>query len=233
MPIKYALFENNLTPDPDDYSAIVQIAGSWDLPIIADKIVARGSTVGKADVLAVLTDAVSVCEEGVGESNRINFGGLVQLFPRVKGVFNGATDTFDPARHFVDVGANPGSELRDAVRASATVEKVEAVKPSPNPIEYRDINSDTTNDTVTVGGIGQLSGSRLKYDDTQADEGIYFVATAGGETKVTVVQKNKPAQVVFSVPATLIAGTYNIEVRARVAGGTELRIGRLDPVLTV
>lgn len=233
MPINYALFENNVTADPADFMAVVQIAGSWDLAIIADKIVARGSTVGKADVLAVLTDAVSVCEEGVSESNRVNFGGLVQLFPRVKGVFTGATDTFDPARHQIDVGANPGSELRDGVRANATVNKVEAIKPSPSPIEYRDVNSDTTNDQVTVGGIGQLTGSRLKYDDTQADEGIYFVATAGGETKVTVVQKNKPSQAVFIIPATLIAGTYNIEVRARVGGGTELRIGRLDPVLTV
>ena len=233
MPIKYALFENNLTADPNDYAAIVQIAGSWDLDTIADKIVGRGSTVGKADVLAVLTDAVSVCAEGVDESNRINFGGLVQLFPRVKGVFNGVTDTFDPARHFVDVGANPGNEIRQTVRAGATVEKVEALKPSPSPIQYRDVNSDTTNDQVTVGGIGELAGSRLKYDDTQADEGVYFVATAGGETKVTIVQKNKPAELVFSIPATLVPGTYNIEVRARIAGGTELRIGRLDPVLTV
>ncbi len=233
MPINYALFENNLTSDPSDFAASVQIAGSWDLPIIADKIVARGSTVGKADVLAVLTDAVSVCAEGVGESNRINFGGLVQLFPRVKGVFTGATDTFDPARHQIDVGANPGTEIRETVRATATVNKVEAVKPKPSPIEYVDINSDVTNDTVTVGGIGQLSGSRLKYDAAQADEGIYFVATAGGETKVTVVQKNKPAQVVFIVPATLIAGTYNLEVRARQRDAAELRIGRLDPVLTV
>lgn len=233
MPIQYALFENNLTPDPADFAAIVQIAGSWDLPIIADKIVARGSTVGKADVLAVLTDAVSVCAEGVGESNRINFGGLVQLFPRVKGVFTGATDTFDPARHQIDVGANPGTEIRETVRATGTVVKVEAIKPAPNPVEYVDINSDTTNDQVTVGGIGQLSGSRLKYDDSQADEGIYFVATAGGETKVTVVQKNKPAQVVFIIPATLIAGTYNIEVRSRQRDSAELRVGRLDPVLTV
>ncbi len=84
-----------------------------------------------------------------------------------------------------------------------------------------------------MGGIGELAGSRLKYDDTQADEGVYFVATAGGETKVTIVQKNKPAELVFSIPATLVPGTYNIEVRARIAGGTELRIGRLDPVLTV
>ncbi len=233
MPIDYALFENNLTSDPDDYAAIVQIAGSWDLDTIADKIVARGSTVGKADVLAVLTDAESVCAEGVGESNRVNLGGLVQLFPRVKGVFTGPTDVFDPARHTIDVGANPGSALRDAVRASATVQKLEALKPAPNPIQYRDVNSDTTNDQVTVGGIGEVSGNRLKYDAVQADEGIYFVATAGGETKVTVVQKNKPSQLVFIVPATLIAGTYNIDVRSRQRDSAELRIGRLDPVLTV
>ncbi len=28
MPIKYALFENNITSDPDDYAAMVQISGS-------------------------------------------------------------------------------------------------------------------------------------------------------------------------------------------------------------
>lgn len=30
MPIKYALFENNITSDPDDYAAMVQISGSAD-----------------------------------------------------------------------------------------------------------------------------------------------------------------------------------------------------------
>ncbi len=233
MPINYALFENNVTPDPDDFSATVQTIGSLDLDALADRIIAQGSTVTRADVLAVLEDAITACELALGDGFRINFGGLVELFPRLKGVFTGPTDAFDPARHTIDVGANPGARIRKTVRANATVNKVEAVKPAPNPIEYRDVNSDTTNDTVTVGGIGQLSGSRLKYDAAQADEGIYFVATAGGDTKATVVQKNKPAQVVFSVPATLIAGTYNLEVRARVGGGTELRIGRLDPVLTV
>ena len=47
----------------------------------------------------------------------------------------------DEARHRVGVGADPGSEPREAVRAGATVEKVEAVKPSPNPTEYRDIGA--------------------------------------------------------------------------------------------
>jgi len=30
MPIKYALFENNITAHPDDYAATVQISGSAD-----------------------------------------------------------------------------------------------------------------------------------------------------------------------------------------------------------
>ena len=43
----------------------------------------------------------------------------------------------------------------------------------------------------------------MKFDPAEADEGLYFVATAGGETKVTTVQKNKPSQLVFLVPAAV------------------------------
>ncbi|MCK4340147.1 MAG: DUF4469 domain-containing protein [Phycisphaerae bacterium] len=233
MPIHYALFENNVTADPDDYAASVQMTDTADLDTLIRRMIERGSTTTRADILAVMEDAIGACESMLLDGMRVNFGGLVELFPRVRGIFNGATDTFDPARHSVDVGANPGSRVRQTVRDTASVVKDEAVKPSPNPLEYRDVGSDTTNDQVTPGNIGQLSGSRLKYDATQADEGIYFVATAGGETKVATVQKNKPSQLVFLVPAGLLAGTYYVEVRARIRGGTDLRIGRLDSVLTV
>ncbi len=239
MPIKYALFENNITPDPADFAAIVQIGGTADGDDLVQDIIDQGSTVNKPDILAVTADLMLAARRRVERGERVNFFGMVEYFPRIKGVFTGATDTFDPARHQIDVGANPGSELRAAVRAGATVEKVESIKPAPSPIEYLDFGSGTTNDSVTVGSIGQLNGSRLKFDAGAADEGVYFVATAGGDTKVTLVSKNKPGQLDFLVPATLLPGTYNLEVRARMgtppAGPDtrELRIGRLDPVLTV
>ena len=75
----------------------------------------------------------------------------------------------------------------------------------------------------------------MKFDPAESDEGLYFVADAGGDTKAPTVQKNKPSQLVFLVP-TLVAGTYHLEVRARMGSGTsarELRIGRLDSTLTV
>ena len=233
MPIHYALFENNLTADPDDFAAIVQVVDSTDLDALVQRMVERGSTTTRADILAVLEDAIGACEALLLDGMRVNFGGLVELFPRVRGVFTGATDAFDAARHAVDVGANPGSRIRKTVRDNATLVKDEAVKPAPNPIEFRDIGSDTSNGQVTPGNIGQLSGNRLKFDDAQADEGAYFVpVTLGSATKVTTVQKNKPSQLVFLIP-TLVAGDYQIEVRARIAGGTELRTGRLDAILTV
>ena len=235
MPINYALFENNLTSDPDDYNAVVQITFSADTEALIQRVLEQGSTVTEADLRASAADLVQATKSLLLEGARVHFFGLADFFPRVKGVFSGPTDNFDPARHSVDVAANPGNRVRQEVRAAAQVNKVEAIKPKPSPIQFADNGSGTTNDQVTVGNIGEVAGSRLKFDPAQADEGVFFVATAGGETKVAsaAVQTNQPGKVLFLIPATLIAGTYNIEVRARVSGGTELRVGRLDPVLTV
>jgi len=49
MPIRYALYENNLTTDPHDYAAVVQISGAADLEAVAQRMIERGSTVTKAD----------------------------------------------------------------------------------------------------------------------------------------------------------------------------------------
>lgn len=236
MPIKYALFENNVTADPNDYMAIIQLTESANGDDLVQDIIDQGSTVNKPDILAVTAALKLACQRRIEQGQRVNYFGMMDFFPRIKGVFDGPTDSFDPARHHVDVGANPGSELRSAVRASAHVEKVESVKPSPNIIEYRDIGSETTNDQLTPGQIGQISGNRLKFDAEASDEGIYFISSSDSvKIKATSIQRNKPSQLVFLVP-NLTDGLYHLEVWARMGSGSasrELRIGRLDATLTV
>ncbi|MBN1511368.1 MAG: hypothetical protein JXB13_05090 [Phycisphaerae bacterium] len=63
-------------------------------------------------------------------------------------------------------------------------------------------------------------------DPDAADEGVPFVATAGGETKVPTVQKNRRSPLVFLVP-NLVDGTPVLH------GPTGLCIGRMDATLTV
>ena len=231
MSINYALFENHLTSDPDDYAAQVKITGSAGLEVVAQRMIDQGSTVTKPDILAVLEDAIKAIESCLLDGYRVQLGGLCELFPRIKGVFNGITDTFDVSRHRVDVGANPGARVRRTVREGATVTKTETIKPAPALLEYVDLGSGETNGSITSGNIGTINGHRLKFDPDQNDNGIYFVnIDNAAEVKVTTIQKNKPGQLVFLAPS-MPTGQYYLEVRTRFRDSAELRTGRLDEIL--
>jgi len=231
MTISYSLFENNLTSDPGDYAAQIKVTDSVDLEAIADRMIDQGSTVTKADILAVLEDVIKATEGYLLEGYRVNFGGLCDLYPRLRGIFNGITDNYDPARHKIDVGASPGARVRKAIRDNASVTKVETIKPIPALNEYVDLATGETNSTITAGNIGTINGHRLKFDATQPDEGVFIIDTAGPSNHAVAIQKNKPGQLVFLVPVLGPGTSFYLEVRARF--GTELRVGRLDATLTI
>jgi hypothetical protein len=235
MPINYALFENSLTTDPNDYYATVQIAGTADLDTIAARISENGSVLAKADILAVLEASASTIATLLTEGQRVNFGGVCDLVPTIQGTFSGQTDSFDPSRHRVTVGGGPGYRVRSTVEDTASVAKVEGVKPAPSPIAYRDFQSNTENDILTPGSIGTLVGYRLKINPTAADEGLFILngTTGAVVTRIANFQKNKPAELVWLNPlaAALPAGNYRLEVRARLRGGDELRSGTLSQII--
>jgi hypothetical protein len=233
MSIDYALYQNKLTEETDLYAAKVLITTSADLETIADRIVEQGSTVTRTDVIAVLEGAVIACENLLLEGARVNFGGLFDAFPKIKGKFNGITDHYDPSRHQVDVGAAPGSRVRKTVRENAAVSKLETILPRPLVLEYVDLGTGETNNHITAGNIGTINGNRLAFDPNADDEGIYLVGEAGADTvKVTEIQKNKPSELVFMVPA-LAERTYWLQVRRRFTPEGDLRTGQLDTILSI
>jgi hypothetical protein len=111
--------------------------------------------------------------------------------------------------------------------------KDEAQVSEPNSTEYLDFASGTKNSTLTPGGPGQLTGHRLKFDTSDPQQGIFFVAGDSSETQVSVVMRNKPAELMFIVPESLAAGDYALEVRASMSDGGEVRSGALRHTLTV
>ena len=84
MPIQYALFENNLTADPDDYAATVEISSSADGDDLVQDIVDQGSTVNKPDILAVTAALKLACQRRVEQGQRVNYFGMMDFFPRIK-----------------------------------------------------------------------------------------------------------------------------------------------------
>ena len=232
MTIDYALYQNKLTEESNLYAARVLITSSAGLEAIADRIVEQNSVVSRTDCIAVLEASVIAVQNLLLEGARVNFGGLFDLYPRIKGKFDSITDHYDPSRHQVDIGASPGSRVRKFFRDNAMVGKLETILPKPSVLEYIDLGSHTTNTTITPGSIGTLRGSRLDFDAADATEGIFIIASPGGsEIKVTALQKNKPSELVFMVPSFAFSNVA-IEVRKHFSIEGELRSGRLDHVLS-
>jgi DNA-binding domain/Domain of unknown function (DUF4469) with IG-like fold len=234
MSIKYSLIENLLTPDPNDYYAQVQLTGRAGIEQLADRMLSLGSTINRADILGVLSLLDEAVLALVLEGYRVDIAGIADVYPRLQGVFDGPGASFDKSRHTIGVTANPSPSFVSRVRQDASVSKEETVKPMPNPLDFRDAATGNSNGTITLGNIGTLSGSRLKFDATKPDEGIFFIASSGGvTTQVATVSANKPGQLVFLVPAGMASGEYSVQVRTRISGSADIRTGTLDGVLSV
>ncbi len=61
--------------------------------------------------------------------------------------------------------------------------------------------------------MGQVNGHRLKFDQADPTQGVFFIAVDGSETRASLMVKNTARQLIFEAPAGLAAGDYTLEVR--------------------
>ena len=233
--LKYSLRENLLTPAPDDYMAQAADVRSYTLDEIIDLMMDKGTTLTRADVAATLQVYGEVCSSLIKDGSAVNTP-LFNTALTIAGVFNGANDAFDKKRHTVNLNLTAGTLLRDAA-AKVKCEKTEGASTDPYITEIADIVSGKVNEGLTKGGIVQLTGSRLKFDQKDAAQGIFFVPETGEAVRAEVIAENKPARLMAIIPAGLKAGTYYIEVRTKLSGGGKplkvVKVGRFAKPLTV
>ena len=233
--LKYALRENLLTPEPNDYMAQVTDSQSYNLEKIIDKMIERGSTLTKADITATMQiyseTICSLLEEGF----QINTP-LINTSMSISGVFDGATDSFDSSRHNVNINITPGTKLKETLSKVKT-QKVEAASTDPFVTEVKDIVSGKVNESLTKGGILQAVGARLKFDNSDEAQGVFLVPETGSAVRCGVVAENKPARVMAMIPADITAGTYYLEIRSKMDSSGKatknLKVGRFNKALTI
>ncbi len=232
--LKYALRENLLTPDENDYMAQTADMRSFSLDEIIDLMMEKGSTLTKADTKAALQVYGEVVSALIKDGAAVNTP-LMNTSLSISGVFNGATDTFDKKRHSINLNLTAGPVLKEAL-SKIKCEKTEAADTNPYITEVTDVVSGKVNEVLTAGGIVQLVGARLKFDQKDESQGIFFVAETGEAVRATVIAENKPARLMAIIPADLPAGNRYIEVRTKyTVGGKPLKkakIGRFTKPLT-
>ncbi len=231
MPIRYALYNNHLTADPNDHTAIVFPVKTIGMGEIIEKIANRGSTVTTADVISVFENFQEALKESLLEGDNVTlpFGNYSLA---IKGSFNGKTDSFDPNRHHIAVKVAPGAKLRKITQQEISVHKETANVLKPEVLEFTDINTGEKDSIVTPGGMGQILGTNLKFNTEIADEGIFFIPDTGADAiKVQIIGTLKPSTLLFIIPTELLAGEYFIEVRSII--NNEMRIGNYNKELSV
>ncbi|HPS13694.1 MAG TPA: DNA-binding domain-containing protein [Prolixibacteraceae bacterium] len=219
--LKAWLKKNPLTPDPNDYTATVVSSGSVGVDQIIDEIVSDGTELKRETILNIVTRFNNKAADLALSGYNVNTG-LVYMRPIIKGAFYGKT--WDPAVNSVYVSITQGIELREAVAETT----VEILGIQSDPIEILSVTDQTTgktDGTLTKGRNAELKGSYLKIAGDNEACGISFTNTATQEvTKLAATDMvlNEPSRLLIFVPATLVAGEYELTVTTQYSGSTRL-----------
>ena len=207
--LKYSLSENLLTDRPDDYSAQTHATESLDKEAIIARILKRGTTLTKTDVLAVFNGIEEVIADALLEGNTINLP-LFNTSFSISGVFESPLDVFDGNRHKLNINLTKGVLLRETEK-DVKFEKTNTVTPLPQIQEVKDSISGTVNETLTPNGVVEVRGYNLKIEGDDPTCGLWFVNSNGTETKANVFIENKPSKIIAMIPA-LANGNYQVKV---------------------
>ena len=209
--LQFSLSENLLTSNPNDFIAVPENVRVHSFDDILKRINNRYTGLTPTQLLAAAKEFFEeiclVVEEGDGVNTPI-----VNIYPGMAGVYNGAADNFDPKRHRCRANLTAGTQLNVAVKKIKT-EKIVVPDALPYILEVNDIVSGVVNDTLTPGGVIQMRGSKLKLVPSLPDDGIYLTEENGAVVKLEILVENKPARLMAMMPADLPQGIYTLEVK--------------------
>lgn len=236
--IKAYLYDNLLTPDPNDFTARVSSERSLSVADICHSAATRGG----ADVSdAAMSHAVELFLKEMAyrlcDGFAVNTGYFTAM-PVVRGVFLNPNETFDPQRHTLQFQFTQGELMRREIEDVEV--KIMGVAETGLYIgQVEDMKSRTVNEVLTPGFNLRVTGTKLRVVGDKPGVGIFFretvtnTATKVDEADIVI---NNPSELMIIIPA-LPAGTYQLEVTTQYSTGNkllkEVRSAVFDRPLTV
>ena len=218
--LDYSLHENQLTERMDDFIAHTHVKKVYNKEQFIDLMLQRGTLMTKTDTLAVLNNINETAAYIVSEGDGINMP-LFKVGYSLSGVFDGATDSYDPKRHRLHANITKGKVLSNA-ESQVTLSKINASSTQPIILEVRDSVTGKVDEVLTSGGAVEINGVNIKIAGDNAACGLYFVDENGTEIKAVTLIQNKPATLISLIP-TLATGFYHVKITTQYSGGKLLK----------
>lgn len=238
MTFKYKLHTNPLTDSENQYRAIVDFDKTLGREQLIDKMELRGSTITRADIVAVLDELDRAVIDALLDGKQINTG-LILFTASIKGVFIGVDDVFNATRHTLELRVRPTVQFKKKIKAGAQFKKMPSIEPTPVVKSYHNLYNLGADTVLSPAHTAQLKGRNLLFKRSDPQQGVFLTPQKTGvplvdDTPIRVeeVSRLTPGEIIFRVPDTLLPGRYKLEVKA-VFGAEDLRTGALKKILTV
>jgi hypothetical protein len=192
MSINYYLRKSNLKGNKGGYTAGVLSNIKVEYDELIDKMIERGLTVNRGDIIRVLGHFQEMLEILLSEGAIVRTP-FANFSSSICGSFDGLDDSFHPERHKLIPIINPGIRLRKFYKYNIETIKHEKSEIRPELTEYTDYDSGECHSKITPGGLTTIKGHNLSYNSENNEDGIYYIAEDGSELKVEIIARNNPS----------------------------------------
>jgi len=239
--MKGYLYDNVLTPDPNDFFLRVKPEASLGVNDISLSATKRGGVnISPDEMTHAVNSWLKELAYRACDGFAINTGWFT-VQPTVKGVFNSPNEKFNPAKHTVAFDFKQGSLMRKEI-AGVQIDILGVATTGLSIAQVTDVRTGSVNDLLTPGRNLRITGSRLRIAGENTANGVYFICFETGErTKVDIadIATNNPSELMIIIP-NLAEGTYRLEITTQFGSGTgnnqllkEPRTAAFDRILTV
>ena len=207
---------NTLTKDNDRdcIADVYQHAETQRNKDIAEIIVKERTEFRPETIMNILTMRDKVVTQLLEEGLSV-MDGVVQITPRVSGVWETEGAEYDEKIHKRTVDIVPTADLRSVLDA-ISVKVLGAKETTARITSITDTATGLKDGTITIGDDIIIEGDKLKIDEKDAAQGVFFKAANGTEYKTTRrLSVNKPSQIIARVPKEVPAGAVTVIVRTK------------------
>lgn len=213
---------NTLTKDNDrDCIADVHAhAATQRNEDIAEMITKERSEFSKETIINILNMRDKAVKDIIQEG--LSFmDGLVQISPRVSGVWETENSSYDEKIHKRTVDLIPTADLRTTLDAIG-VKVLGAKEETARITEITYTATGLKDGSLTIGDDIIIEGSKIKVDETDPAQGVFFKAENGTEYKTNRrLSVNNPSQIIARVPKEVPEGKVEVIVRTKFSTGNK------------
>jgi len=150
--------------------------------------------------------------------------GYYTLYPNIGGTFFSPKEVRDHKKHPLGFRFREGAVLKQLAKLVEV--NVDGFADTNGFIyQLTDVDTDTTNNSLTEGGDFVINGDKIKITEDDAECGVYFELTDEPGTRVKVekrLSRNTPSQLIGRVPMLITPKSYRVVIVTRYAGSSTI-----------